>query len=90
MLKLCIEIKFNDGEILCYSVGNINGIETCRRKALRFLNFCKVEVTNSIPIDKIVSTLDSIDLEEGIVKYCDEYTIEIIVRKKGKSNGKDT
>ena len=84
MLKLCIEIKFNNGEILCYSVGNISGIETCRRKALRFLNFCKVDVDNSIPIDKIISTLDDIDLEQGIVKYCDEYSIEMIVRKKDK------
>lgn len=82
MFKFSVEIKFINGEILSYGVENVSAIETCRRKILRFLSFCRTEVENSLPLDKIINSLDNLDLELGILKHCNEYSIEISVTRK--------
>lgn len=82
MFRFSVEIKFINGEILTYGVENVSSIETCRRKILRFLSFCRTEVETGLPLDKIISNLENIDLELGVLKHCNEYSVEISVIRK--------
>jgi hypothetical protein len=82
MFKFSVEIKFINGEILSYGVENVSALETCKRKILRFLSFCKTEVENNLPLEKIINNLENIDLELGVLKHCNEYSIEISVIRK--------